>query len=221
MSSNRILSRLSRDDFALLEPHLEAVDLPVRKQLEARRKRIDQVYFMESGFASVVANGKGPSIEIGIIGREGMTGLPLLLGHDRAQHETFMQLAGWGLRISAGHLRRADEASITLHRAMLRYVHAFLQQTTTTALANGRSKTEERLARWLLMAHDRVDGNDLHLTHEFLGMMLATHRPGVTIAVQALERAGLISAARGTITVLKRKALEKYSDGAYVPPNND
>jgi CRP-like cAMP-binding protein len=178
MSSNRILSRLSREDFALLEPHLEAVDLPVRKQLEACRRRIGQVYFMESGFASVVANGRGTSIEIGIIGREGMTGLPLILGHDRAQHETFMQLGGTGLRISAANLRRADETSITLHRAMLRYVHAFLQQTTTTALANGRSKTEERLARWLLMAHDRVDGDDLQLTHEFLGMMLATHRPG-------------------------------------------
>jgi CRP-like cAMP-binding protein len=221
MSSNRILSRLSRDDFALLEPYLEAVDLPVRKQLEARGKRIDQVYFMESGFASVVANGKGASIEVGIIGRDGMTGLPLLLGHDRAQHETFIQLAGTGMRISAANLRRADEASITLHRTMLRYVHAFMQQTTTTALANGRSKTEARLARWLLMAHDRVDGDVLHLTHEFLGMMLATHRPGVTIAVQALERAGFISARRASITILKRKALEKYSNGAYVPPNGD
>ena len=176
---------------------------------------------MESGFASVVANGKGASIEVGIIGREGMTGLPLLLGHDRAQHETFIQLAGTGMRISAADLRRADEASITLHRTMLRYVHAFMQQTTTTALANGRSKTEARLARWLLMAHDRVDGDVLHLTHEFLGMMLATHRPGVTIAVQALERAGFISARRASITILKRKALEKYSNGAYVPPNGD
>jgi CRP-like cAMP-binding protein len=221
MSSNHILSRLSRDDFALLEPHLEAVDLPVRKRLEAPRRRIDQVYFMESGFASVVANGKGASIEIGIIGREGMTGLPLLLGHDRAQHETFMQLAGTGLRISAADLRRVDEASITLHRSMLRYVHAFLQQSTTTALANGRSKVQERLARWLLMAHDRVDGDDLHLTHEFLGMMLATHRPGVTIAVQALERAGFISARRSNIRILNRKALEKYSDGAYVAADND
>ena len=107
---------------------------------------------------------------------------------------------------------------MTLHRAMLRYVHAFLQQTTTTALANGRSKSEERLARWLLMAHDRADGDELHLTHEFLGMMLATHRPGVTIAVQALERAGLISTRRSNITILKRKALEKYSNGAYVSP---
>src|SRR5690349_6168577 len=146
MSSNRILSRLSREDFALLEPHLEAVDLPARKSLEKRKKRIEQVYFIESGFASVVANGVSkPSIEVGIIGREGMTGLAVVLGHDRAQHETFIQLPGKGLRMSADNLREAQDCSVPLHREMLRYANAFLMQTTTTALANGRSKIEERL----------------------------------------------------------------------------
>jgi CRP-like cAMP-binding protein len=168
MSSNRILSRLSREDLALLEPHLEAVDLPARKPLEKRKKRIKQVYFIESGFASVVANGMSkPSIEVGIIGREGMTGLAVVLGHDRAQHETFIQLPGKGLRMSADSMREAQDRSVSLHREMLRYANAFLMQTTTTALANGRSKVEERLARWLLMAHDRVDGDELPLTHAF------------------------------------------------------
>src|SRR5882724_11114772 len=219
MPSNRILSRLSRQDFALLEPHLEAVDLPVKKTLETRRRRIDQVYFIESGFASVVANGTSkPSIEVGIIGREGMTGLAIVLGSDRAQHATYIQVAGKGMRISATRLREADERSITLHRAMLRFAHAFLAQTTTTALANGRSKTEERLARWLLMADDRIDGEELPLTHEFLGLMLGTHRPGVTIALQALERAGLITTRRSRITIVDRKALEKSSNGTYVSP---
>ena len=217
MPSNRILSRLSRQEFALLEPHLEAVDLPVRKTLEARRKRIDQVYFIESGFASVVANGTNkPSIEVGIIGREGMTGLAIVMGHDRAQHDTYIQVAGHGLRISAAKLREADECSMTLHRAMLRYAHAFLLQTTTTALANGRSKIEERAARWLLMADDRIDGDDLPLTHEFLGLMLGTHRPGVTIALQALEKAGLITTRRSHITIIDRKGLEKSSNGTYI-----
>ena len=101
MADNRILSRLSRADFRLLEPHLEAVDLPLRRQLEARKKRIDQVYFIESGLASVVANGTSkPSIEIGIIGREGMTGLAIVLGHDRAHHATFVQAAGRAHRYS-------------------------------------------------------------------------------------------------------------------------
>ncbi len=222
MSPNRILSRLSRQDLALLEPHLEAVDLPVRKPLEARRKRIDQVYFIESGLASVVANGTSkPSIEVGIIGREGMTGLAIILGSDRAQHATYIQVAGKGLRISAARLREADERSNTLHRAMLRFVHAFLAQTTTTALANGRSKIEERLARWLLMANDRINGDDVPLTHEFLSLMLGTHRPGVTIAVRALEKAGLITTRRSHITIVDRKALEKSSNGTYVRPNDE
>jgi CRP-like cAMP-binding protein len=221
MSTNRILSRLSRQDLELLEPHLEAVDLPVRKALEARKKRIDHVYFIESGFASVVANGSTkPSIEVGIIGREGMTGLAIILGSDRAQHATYIQVAGTGLRISATRLRKADERSNTLHRSMLRFAHAFLAQTTATALANGRSKIEERLARWLLMADDRIDSNDLPLTHEFLGLMLGTHRPGVTIAVQALEKAGLITTRRSHITIVDRKALEKSSNGTYVRSDN-
>ena len=221
MSSNRILSRLSRQDFALLEPHLEAVDLPVRKTLETRRKRIDQVYFIQSGFASVVANGTNkPSIEVGIIGREGMSGVAIILGSDRAQHATYMQFGGDGLRISADRLREAYLRSSTLHRAMLRFVHAFLAQTTTTALANGRSKVEERLARWLLMADDRIDGASLPLTHEFLGLMLCTHRPGVTIAVQALEKAGFIATRRGHITIVDRKALESRSNGTYVRAEN-
>ena len=101
---------------------------------------------------------------------------------------------------------------------MLHFAHSFLAQTTTTALANGRSKIEERLARWLLMADDRIDSEELPLTHEFLGLMLGTHRPGVTIALQALEKAGLITTRRSRITIVNRKRLEKSANGAYVTP---
>jgi CRP-like cAMP-binding protein len=215
--SNHILSRLSRDDLALIEPHLKPVDLPVRKSLEAQKRRIEQVYFIESGFASVVAGAGERSIEVGIIGREGMTGLAIVMGHDRAHHQTFIQVAGNGLRISAAHLRQANEQSATLRRAMLRYANAFLFQTTTTALANGRSTIEERLARWLLMADDRIDGKELPLTHEFLGMMLGTHRPGVTMALSALVAEGHIATRRRGITILNRKALKKRSNGTYAP----
>jgi CRP-like cAMP-binding protein len=216
--SNRILSRLSRDDLALLEPHLEAVDLPVRKMLEARNRRIDNAYFIESGFASVVAGSGDRSIEVGIIGREGMTCLAVVMGHDRTPNQTYIQVAGKGQRISVTNFRKANEQSPTLHRAMLRYAHSFLFQTTTTALANGRSKIEERLARWLLMADDRIDSEELPLTHEFLGMMLGTHRPGVTKALNALVAEGNIATRRRGITILNRKALEKRSNGSYAPP---
>ena len=217
--ASNLLAIMSADDRALIQPFLDPVDLKLRQSLARPRHTIDHVYFIESGFASVVANGSNkPSIEVGIIGREGMTGLGVVLGNDRAQHATFIQAPGKGLRISATRLRDADERSVALHRAMLRYAQAFLAQTTTTALANGRSKAEERLARWLLMADDRIDSDELPLTHEFLGLMLGSPRPGVTLAVQALENEGLIAARRGRITVVNRKALEKRSNGTYVPP---
>ena len=150
-----------------------------------------------------------------------MTGLDVVMGNDHAAHDTYMQIAGRGWRISAAKLREADKRSDTLHRALLKYAHTFLLQTAQTALANGRSKIEERLARWLLMARDRVDTDDLPLTHEFLALMLGTQRPGVTIALHALERDGLIVTARGRITILDRKALEQNSNGTYSLPSSE
>jgi CRP-like cAMP-binding protein len=219
-SANHALARLSRSEFGLLEPHLQPVDLPLMMQLEAGNRRIDTIYFVGSGFASVVADGPGKrSIEVGIIGREGMTGLSVVLGGDRAQHTTYVQVAGSAQRISAGKLRQAIDRSVSLHKALLGCVQAFLSQTTQTALANGRSKNEQRLARWLLMADDRLDGHELPLTHKLLAIMLGVERPNVTVAVQVLERQHLIRARRGVITVLDRKGLVKFSDGAYDPPD--
>ena len=215
---NRILSRLSKSDFQLLEPHLGPTDLPVRRVLERRGKPIKSVYFPETGFASVVANGSGRPIEVGVIGREGMTGLPVVLGGDRNEHETFIQAAGHGHSIPAQRLREGMGKSSTLQASFLRYVQAFLTQTAQTVVANGRCKIEERLARWLLMADDRIDSEELPLTHEFLAIMLAVRRPGVTVAVQELEREGLITRKRGRIILLDRNALEKMSNGTYAPP---
>jgi CRP-like cAMP-binding protein len=219
MSSNRILSRLSRADFRLLEPHLEAVDLPVRKVLAVRNKRVESVYFPESGMASIVANGE-QELEIGMIGREGMTGASVILGSDeRAPHQTYVQIAGAGQRLSADRLREAIESSAGIRQVMLHYVHALMKQSTETALANGRHKIEERLARWLLMAADRV-GNELPLTQEFIAIMLGTARPGVTIAIQELERRGWITHRRGVVVIIDREGLEKSSNGAYIVPND-
>jgi len=219
MPSNRILSRLSRQEFALLEPHLEAVDLPVRKTLEVRRKRIDQVYFIESGFASVVANGTNkPSIEVGIIGREGMTGLAVVLGDDRSTNETVVQAAGTALRISSVVLRRTLQDSATLSAALLRYVHVFMMQASQTALANGRGRLSERLARWLLMWQDRLKTRHLTVTHEFLALLLGVRRQGVTLALHELEGQGLIKGKRNRITVVDRDGLLGLANGFYGVP---
>lgn len=215
-SPNRILSRLTQADYGLLKPHLEAVDLPVRRQLEARNKRVEHIYFPESGFASVVANGQR-NIEVGIIGREGMSGLSVVMGSDEGPfNETYMQIAGEGQRMTTAALRKSVDASSSLHQVMLTYAHSFMVQTSQTALANGRSKIEERLARWLLMAADRVEG-ELALTHEFLSIMLGVRRSGVTTALQELERTGLISHRRGFVTVLDREGLEEHANGTYFP----
>jgi CRP-like cAMP-binding protein len=216
VSSNRLLARLSPADSKLLESNLEAVDLPVRKMLHARNRRIEHVYFLEGGIASVVANGGGGALEIGIVGREGMTGVSLVMGvNERPRHDTFVQVKGGGQRLSADHLRGALEASPSFRQVLLQYAHAFMTQMADTALSNGRHKIEERLARWLLLADDRLDNNEIPLTHEFLGVMLGTARPGVTIALKELERRGWITHRRGVVTIIDRKGLIRSSNGAY------
>jgi CRP-like cAMP-binding protein len=214
-STNLLLSRLSPEDLSLIRPHLKPVDLPLRHQLERPNRPIDHVYFLESGFASVVANASSRGIEVGLIGREGMTGLPVLMGVDRSPHETFIQCAGHGSRIATGSLQKAIRQSETLHRTLLLYAHVMGLQATFTALANGRSKLEERLARWLLMAQDRIGRERISLTHEFLAIMLGVRRPGVTVALRILESLGLIRADRGTISILDRTGLERLSNGTY------
>ena len=218
-TSNRILRRLSQADFELLAPDLEMIDLPVRKRLEVRNKPIEYIYFPESGFASVVADGNGDrTIEVGLVGREGMTGLAVIMATDRSPNETYMQLGGAGQRLSAARLRECMDASPTLRTALLNYGHAFLVQASHTALANGRSKLEERLARWLLMAHDRIDGDDLTLTHELLAIMLGVRRPGVTIALNPLVSRGFVQTSRGVISIVDREGLEAAANGAYGAP---
>jgi CRP-like cAMP-binding protein len=219
MASNKLLARLPRADLRLLEDDLETVELPVRKQLQTRNRRIEHVYFLDSGIASIVANGDR-AIEVGMIGREGMTGIPVLFGNaDRVPHDTYMQIAGRGQRLAAPKLRKAIAASLSLHQALLTAAHLFLVQMMQTALANGRGKIEERLARWLLMAHDRIDGDEIVLTHEFLAIMLGVRRSGVTTALQELERKGLIAHRRSVVTVLDREGLEEGSNGCYIAPS--
>jgi CRP-like cAMP-binding protein len=218
-SSNKLLASLSTNDFDLLEPHLEPVTLGMRKSLEKPNKRIDAVYFPESGFASVVATqSSGKQVEVGLIGREGMTGLPIVLGNHRSPHATYIQASGKGQCIPATKLRDATRSSISLRDSLLKYVQAFGVQTTHTAISNAQSRIDIRLARWLLMAQDRIGGDELPLTHEFLSLMLAVRRAGVTDALNALRKLGLIAYQRGQITVRNRKGLERMAGEAYGTP---
>jgi CRP-like cAMP-binding protein len=218
-SGNRLLSSLSKADFGLLLPDLEAVSLNLRKVLERPNKRIEDVYFPDAGFASVVAvQPKQTKVEVGLIGREGMTGLPVVLGNHKTPHETYIQAAGHGQRIDATKLRKAMAASSSLQSLLLKFVQAFMVQTAQTAISNARAKLNERLARWILMADDRIDGSRLPLTHEFLSLMLGVRRAGVTEALHALESEGLIRASRGEIIVRSRKGIERRAGGSYGIP---
>jgi CRP-like cAMP-binding protein len=212
---NRLLASLSLEDIATLQPHLEPVPLPVRQVLIEPNKAIAHIYFPEAGMASVTNNSSGGKIEVGVIGREGMVGLPIVLGIDQTPYEHFMQIAGHGWRIAVQDLEQAMAQSSSLHRHLLRYAQASHVQASETAFANANSDVEARLARWLLMCHDRVEGGDIPLTHEFIAMMLGVRRPGVTVALHVLEGMQVIRAKRGVVTVLDREKLEELADEAY------
>jgi CRP-like cAMP-binding protein len=216
---NRLLRALSRADLNLISPHLVQTPLNVRDSFERANKRIEEVCFPETGIASVIAEQPGGRrIEIGLIGCEGMTGSAVVLGTDRTPHVTYIQVAGEGYRLPVPKLRELIAKSPKFRDLLLKFVQAFMVQTAHTAIANARGTLTERLARWLLMAHDRVPGNELALTHEFLSLMMAVRRPGVTEALQSLESAGLIQCARSRITVLDRKGIEKVAGTFYGVP---
>ncbi len=216
---NRLLAKLSADDFNLLQPCLASITLDRGVVLIASDQRIKHVYFLEAGVTSSVANtAGGRRIEIGLTGPDGLVGTPVLLGVDRTPHETFMQFAGSALRIRAKELQHAIRTSPSLHALLLRYIQAFTIQTAQTALSNGSHKVEERLARWLLMCHDRLDNDDLPLTHEVIAIMLGVRRAGVTEAINLLHRRRIIRAQRGNITVLRRAKLEAAAGDSYGTP---
>jgi len=220
-SNNQLLASLSTKDFGLLEPSLTSVNLGIRKYLERPNKRIEAVYFPDSGFASVVAVQRGKEVEIGLIGREGMTGLPIVLGNHQSPHATYIQAAGNGQCITSTELRKAIQTSPSLRDAFLKYVQAFGVQTSHTAISNAQSRTDIRLARWLLMAHDRMGGDTLPLTHGFLSLMLAVRRPGVTVALNLLRKQKMISYQRGHITIHDRKGMERLAGEAYGIPESE
>ena len=216
---NRLLKAMLSEDFARLQPHLEPIDLQSGQTLIKLNGHIEHLHFMESGIASITAESANGRVEIGMIGREGVVGAtPVLLGSDRVPYDHFIQLPGVALRIRAGTVSGAMEESPALRKLLLRYILTEMIQVRQTALANATQEIEARLARWLLMCHDRVDGDELLLKHEFLSMMLGVRRSGVTLAMQQLEGAGRIRAKRGRVTVINRELLEDMADGSYGTP---
>jgi CRP-like cAMP-binding protein len=217
---NRLLGALSRADLGALQPHLVPVRLRFRQRLQSANRAVKAAYFPDSGLASVVAiaNGSRSQAEVAVIGWEGVVGLPIVLGVGRSPCEIFIQVEGHGHCITAGDLDSAMSERPALREALLRYAHVFTVQASYTALANAHGKIEERLARWLLMAQDRIASDELLLTHEFLALMLGVRRAGVTVALQHFEQAGLITTGRGNIVIKDRDGLEEGANGLYGAP---
>jgi len=213
---NHLLAALSPEILSTLLPKLTTVELPQRQILHAAEAPIEEIYFPETGMVSLVAGlEEGGQGEAGVIGREGMVGLPIVMGVESAFIEAMVQLPGTALSMAAGAFRHELDLCAPLKALLLRYNEAAHAQISQTAACNGRHALEPGLARWLLMAHDRFDGDELPLTQEFLALMLGVHRPSVTITAGLLQRAGLLRYANGLITVLDRSSLEAASCECY------
>jgi CRP-like cAMP-binding protein len=219
---NQLLRTLSRSDFAMVRPFLSFVDLPRGMKLDDPGERIDNVYFLETGMCSVVVAGEhGSSTEAGHIGRDGMVGSSVAAGMMDSPNQTIMQIAGNGWKMSSDDFRGCMAECAPLRAAALLYDQLLGIQVSHTLLATARYKIHERLARWLLMCHDRVDGNHLGLTHQFIALMLTVRRSGVTTELHVLEGMHLIKATRGDIHVLDRKGLVEAAAGSYGIPERE
>ncbi|AJD42645.1 cyclic nucleotide-binding domain-containing protein [Rhizobium gallicum bv. gallicum R602sp] len=197
----------------------ERVELDVHYQLQAPNTPNDYVYFPESGVTSIVAHAPGGlKIETGIIGKEGMVGITVLSGVNQSPHEIFVQMATTARRIPVDQMRSLIADNQALQDLLVRYLHTVHLQVACTALANGRTTIVQRLARWLLMCHDRVGSPRLSLTHEFLSLMLGTRRAGVTTALHILEGEHLIRSERSICTITDRAGLKARAGGIYGIP---
>jgi CRP-like cAMP-binding protein len=216
---NSLINALSPADRALLQPHLTRVSVARGETLAAPNTAVASVYFPETALGSVVAiSPEGHKIEASMVGWEGVTSLAVVHAADRSPHHVIAQVEGDAWRLSADAFRSAMARSASLVTMMLRFAQALYVQTTYTALSNANHGVEERLARWLLMSHDRSEGDDLALTHEFLGIMLAVRRPSVTTALHVLEGQHLIRSQRGRVLIRDRAGLEDFARDAYGIP---
>lgn len=213
---NRLLGTLPPEEMEILRPHLTEVPLIFRERLYEAGEPIRHVWFPNSGVVSMVTElAEGDPVELATIGPEGMVGIALILGSERMENIAFNQIAGDALRMDAAQFRSSLERCPALHRLLLRYTAALMQQISQGAACNRMHTVEERCARWLLMTHDRVYKPNFLLTQEFLGQMLGVRRPTVSLAAGMLQKAGLIHYSRGEITICDREGLEAAACECY------
>ncbi|WMT92564.1 Crp/Fnr family transcriptional regulator (plasmid) [Pelagibacterium sp. H642] len=219
---NKILSTISPADFNRLRDSLELVSLQKGFHIARVDKPLDGVFFPESGLGSIiVVSPEGHRAEAGIFGRDAFSPTAAMVGIDISAHDIVVQGQGEAYRMSPTRLRECLVLCSSLREVLERYVHNLATQISFTALSNAVHLVDERLARWLLMCHDRSDGDEMVLTHEFIALMLAVRRPSVTTSLHVLEGNGFIRAERGYVTIRNREALEEFAADAYGKPEEE
>jgi CRP-like cAMP-binding protein len=216
MRENAILRGLSDSAHAEFMKNGTIVTLGVREQVYLPEKPIRDVFFPIDSVLSIVTRMKdGNQIEVGTIGREGMSAFPLLMGASSTANDCYCQVRGQAITITAGIFRTLSSSDVGFRQLLDRYLQAYVNMLGQLAACNRLHSVYERCARWLLMTHDRVNLDEIPLTHEYLAMMLGTGRSGVTIAAATLRQAGFISYAHGKIRILDRPGLEDASCECY------
>lgn len=214
--TNVVLLSIPDDEYNLFRPCLESVDLPQYQILQEPGRKIDFTYFLNDGMASIVSLSRdGRSVEVGIIGREGMIGMSLTVGLQLTAFRAIMQMSGTGVRIPSQVFQELLPEAPILRAALNRFGLIHGLQVAQLVACNRLHEVEQRLARWLLMCQDRFGAQSLPLTHEFLAQMLGSGRPTVSLAAGALESAGLIENLRGSVKIINRKSLEDTACECY------
>ncbi len=220
-ASNLLLAALSPDDLALICSELEPITLTTHEILYAAGAEIEYIYFPTTGCVSMIHTVDGGSVEVGTIGLEGFAGMPVLLRASSEPTQAVVQVDGFAYRITADAFRAVVAESTHMERIFLRYTLALFNQVAQSVACNRLHSLEQRCARWLLITHDRVEGDHFKLTQEFLSYMLGVHRPAVTLAAGVLQEAGFIRYSRGNITITDRQGLEGASCSCYQATRDD
>jgi CRP-like cAMP-binding protein len=213
---NRLLAVLPLEEYARLLPRLTPVRLGLKQVLIEPDTPIRDVYFPREGVCSMLAvEQEGDPVEVGTIGNDGFIGIPVLHATDRMPYRVFVQIEGHGWRLAADEFARVVDERPAVRHLLLRYAQYYSDQLSQSVACNRLHTLDERCARWLLMTHDRVEGDRFELTHEFLSLMLGVRRAGVTVAMGTLQSAGIVRYTRGRVEVLDRARLEEASCGCY------
>ncbi|MDZ4874317.1 MAG: hypothetical protein CLLPBCKN_003713 [Chroococcidiopsis cubana SAG 39.79] len=214
--NNRLLSALSQEAYCSLQSHLEIVSLAFKQVLFQPQERIPYVYFPTSCLVSLLTvMTDGTAVEVGVVGNDGMAGIPLFLGTDISNFKAIVQIPGEAIRLRADVFKQAIAQVDTLSLWIQRYINLLLIQIAQTSACNSRHPVEQRCCRWLLMMHDSARDDKFELTQEFLAQMLCVRRASVTEVALKLQKIGLLQYNRGKMTICDRQGLEATACECY------